>query len=214
VFSNLRLEVCVDSKLTAFLLLVSGNLIRLEAGNGALALAVVVGVAISPSAVAVARAPPHVAAQNGLVVYVLAAGLPKGIEGNPVLPRDGSGGGRPAALRRQKSYMRAPVHQTQHHRPPPHACGRGGTTRGSSAIQPPVVFRPYPPWVVGAGSGRVITGPKFAAGTAASAADGFLCHREGQKSVGFYPMGGAHQSAWSLYIVLGHTPRRRRPAGA
>jgi hypothetical protein len=29
-----------------------------------------------------------------------------------------------------------------------------------------VVFRPYPPWVVGAGSGRV-PGPKFAAGTAA-----------------------------------------------
>jgi hypothetical protein len=25
--------------------------------------------------------------------------------------------------------------------------------------------------------------------------------------------GGAYQSAWSLYIVFGHTPRRRRPAG-
>jgi hypothetical protein len=37
---------------------------------------------------------------------------------------------------------------------PPHARGRGGTTRGSSASQPPVVLRPYPPWVVGAGSGR------------------------------------------------------------
>jgi hypothetical protein len=47
----------------------------------------------------------------------------------------------------------------------PHARGRSGTTRGSSASQPPVVFRPYPPWVVGAGSGRV-PGPKFAAGTA------------------------------------------------
>ena len=96
---------------------------------------------------------------------------------------------------------------------PPHARGRGGTTRGSSASQPPVVFRPYPPWVVGAGSGRV-PGPKFAAGTAAGAAGGFLGRREGQKSVGFCPLGGAHQSAWSLYIVLGHTPRRRCPAGA
>ena len=95
---------------------------------------------------------------------------------------------------------------------PPHARGRSGTTRGSSASQPPVVFRPYPPWVVGAGSGRV-PGPKFAAGTAAGAVSGFLSRREGQKSVGFCPLGGAHQSAWSLYIVLGHTPRRRRPAG-
>jgi hypothetical protein len=62
------------------------------------------------------------------------------------------------------------------------------------------------------GSGRV-PGPKFAAGTAAGAAGGFLGHREGQKSVGVCPLGGAHQSAWSLYIVLGHTPRRRRPTG-
>jgi hypothetical protein len=56
---------------------------------------------------------------------------------------------------------------------PPHARGRSGTTRGSSASQPPVVFRPaYPPWVVEAGSGRV-PGPKFAAGTAAGAAGGW-----------------------------------------
>jgi hypothetical protein len=81
----------------------------------------------------------------------------------------------------------------------PHARGRGGITRGSSASQPPVVFRLYPPRVVGAGSGRV-PGPKFAAGTAAGAAGGFLGHREGQKSVGFCPLGGAHQSAWSLFI--------------
>jgi hypothetical protein len=37
---------------------------------------------------------------------------------------------------------------------PPHMRGRGGTPWGSSASQPPVEFRPYPPWVVGAGSGR------------------------------------------------------------
>ena len=68
------------------------------------------------------------------------------------------------------------------------------------------------PWVVGAGSGRV-PGPKLAAGTAAGAAGGFLGHREGQKSVGFCPLGGAHQSAWSLYIMLGHTPRRQKVSG-
>jgi hypothetical protein len=39
----------VDSRLTAFLLLVSGNLIRLDAVNGSVALAVDVGAAISPS---------------------------------------------------------------------------------------------------------------------------------------------------------------------
>jgi hypothetical protein len=54
--------------------------------------------------------------------------------------------------------------------PPPHMRGRGGTPWGLSASQPPVEFRPCrPPWVVGAGSGRV-PGPKFAAGTAAGAA--------------------------------------------
>jgi hypothetical protein len=53
---------------------------------------------------------------------------------------------------------------------PPHMRGRGGTPWGSSASQPPVEFRPDPPWVVGvgAGSGRV-PAPKLAAGTAASA---------------------------------------------
>jgi hypothetical protein len=72
----------------------------------------------------------------------------------------------------------------------PHARGRSGTTRGSSASQPPGVFRPYPPWVVGAGSGRV-PGPIFAAGTAAGASGGFLGRREGQISVGVWPLAGA-----------------------
>jgi hypothetical protein len=52
--------------------------------------------------------------------------------------------------------------------PPPHMRGRGGTPWGLSASQPPVELRPYPPWVVGAGSGRV-PGPKLVTGTAASA---------------------------------------------
>jgi len=143
---------------------------------------------------------------------VLVYSPPKGVEGNSVLPRDGLVDRPTLVWRRRKSCLRAPVHQNPAPLPP-HARGRSGTTRGSSASQPPVVFRPYPPWVVGAGSGRV-PGPKFAAGTAAGAAGGFLGRREGQKSVGFCPLGGAHQSAWSLYIMLGHTPRRRCPAGA
>ena len=52
----------VDSRQTAFLLLVSGSLIRLEAVNGSVALAVGVDAAISPSIVAVAGASTHVAA--------------------------------------------------------------------------------------------------------------------------------------------------------
>jgi hypothetical protein len=100
----------------------------------------------------------------------------------------------------------ASVHQTHHHHHPRTRVGGAAPAWGSSASQSPVVFRPYPPWVVGAGSGRV-PGPKFAAGTAAGAAGGFLGHREGQKSVGVCPLGGAHQSAWSLYIALGHTSR-------
>jgi hypothetical protein len=81
--------------------------------------------------------------------------------------------------------------------PPPHARGQGGTTRGSSASQPPVVFRPYPPWVVWAGSGRV-PGPKFVAGTAAGAACGFLGHREGQK-----------HSVFFLLLSVGWCPSKR-----
>jgi hypothetical protein len=108
-------------------------------------------------------------------------------------------------LRRRKSFLPPPVHQTQHHPP-----ARAWAERYHPGVvsQPPVVFRPaYPLWVVGAGSGRV-PGPKFA-----GAAGGFLGRREGQKSVGFCPLSGAHQSAWSLCIMLGHTPRRRCPAG-
>jgi hypothetical protein len=44
---------------------------------------------------------------------------------------------------------------------------------------------------------------------------GFWAAGRAKNPLDFFPLGGAHQSAWSLYIVLGHTPpRRRRPAGA
>jgi hypothetical protein len=93
--------------------------------------------------------------------------------------------------------------------PPPPARGWAGRhpLRAVGASQLPVGFRPYPLPPVGgwAGSGRV-------AGTAAGAAGGFLGHRGGgQKSVRSGPLGGAHQSAWSLYIsILG---RRTQDAG-
>jgi hypothetical protein len=77
----------------------------------------------------------------------------------------------------------------------PHVRGRGDTPRGSSANQPPVVFRPYPhpPWVGGAGSGRVPDPSQFAAhesplGPPPMPHAGFLSHWEGQKYVGFYPL--------------------------
>jgi hypothetical protein len=147
---------------------------------------------------------------NCLILYVLTFSYPRGAERKSVLSRGGL---------RSRSHVPCSLCPagfcTPNSAPPP--CTRvGGAApppRGSSASQPPVVFRPYPPWVVGAGSGRV-PGPKFAAGTAAGAAGGFLGHRKGQKFVEFCPLGGAHQSAWSLYIMLGHTLRRRRPAGA
>jgi hypothetical protein len=82
---------------------------------------------------------------------VLVYNPPKGVERTPVLSRDGPKHRGPVVLRRRKSFLPPPVHQTQHP-PTPHARGRGGTTRGSSASQPPVVFRPaYPPWVGGWG---------------------------------------------------------------
>ena len=149
---------------------------------------------------------------NCLIRCVLVYNYPKGAGLNPVLPRGGPKHRGPVVYCAAGGVYTGLLY-TKPSTTPPHARGRNGTTRGSSASQPPVVFRPYPPWVVGAGSGRV-PGPKFAAGTAAGAAGGFLGRREGQKSVGFCPLGGAHQSAWSLYIVLGHTPRRRCPAGA
>jgi hypothetical protein len=125
---------------------------------------------------------------------------------NPVFPCPGARG------RRRNILLRAPVHQTQHTHS--HARGRGGTTRGSSATQPPVVFRPYPPM---GGWGRLGASSR----PQIRRWDRRRCCRRisgpptgGQKSVGFCPLGGAHQSAWSLYIMLGYTLRRRCPAGA
>jgi hypothetical protein len=81
-------------------------------------------------------------------LYVLIYSPPRGFEGNPVLPRDGLSkeplvrGIAPPEELSAGSCTPNPAP------PPPHARGRSGTTRGSSASQPPVVFRSYPPWVV------------------------------------------------------------------
>jgi hypothetical protein len=94
----------------------------------------------------------------------------------------------------------ASVHQTQHHSPRMRggrAAPPGGRRRASRRLYS---VRPYPLWVVGVGSGRV-PGPKFAAGTATGAASGFLGHREGQKPVGFCPLGGAHFKARGRYTL-------------
>jgi hypothetical protein len=71
---------------------------------------------------------------NCLILCVLTVTYPKGVELNPVLPRDGSGGGRPTALRSRKSLVRGLVHQTPH--PPPR------TRVGWAAPHPGVVGEP------------------------------------------------------------------------
>jgi hypothetical protein len=153
---------------------------------------------------------------NCLIRCVLVYSPTKGVELYSVLPRGGPWSKCPLARGMAPPEEFSAGSCTPNPAPlPPHARGRGGTTRGSSASQPPVVFRPYPPWVVGTGSGGEFLAPNSPLGPppVLLAAGGFLGRREGQESVGFCPLGGAHQSAWSLYIVLGHTPRRRRPAG-
>ena len=51
------------------------------------------------------------------MLYGLVYSPPKGVEGNPVLSRTGFCAWRELELRRRKSCLRAPVHQTQHHSP-------------------------------------------------------------------------------------------------
>jgi hypothetical protein len=152
---------------------------------------------------------------NCLVLCVLIHNYPSASAPNLCLSRGGPKPRVPVPWCRRKGLVRAPVCTPNPAPPPPHTRGRGGTTRGSSASQPPVVFRPYPPPVGGWGRLGASSWPQIRRwDRRRGAAGGFLGPREGQKSVGFCPLGGAHQSAWSLYIMLGHTPRRRRPVGA
>jgi hypothetical protein len=110
------------------------------------------------------------------------------------------------------SYTR--VHQTQHHHPARAWAGRHhpGVVGEPAASRRLYAVRTPRGWL-GPARGEFLA-PNSLLGPPPVLHGGFLGHREGQKSVGFCPLGGAHQSAWSLYIVLGHTPRRRRPAGA
>ena len=71
------------------------------------------------------------------MLYGLVYNYPRGVGFNSVLPRDGSGGGRPTALRRRKSFLPPPVHQTQHHSPRTRAGGAappGGRRRASRRL--------------------------------------------------------------------------------
>jgi hypothetical protein len=151
------------------------------------------------------------------MLYVLITSLPRGVEVNSVLPRGGpkhrawTRGIAPPEEFTAGSCIPNPAPL------PPHARGRNGTTRWSSARQPAAGCIPSVPpvggWLGPARRGEGVPGPKFAAGTATGAAGGFLGRREGQKPVGFCPLGGAHQSAWSLYIMLGHTPTGAQKGG-
>jgi hypothetical protein len=135
-----------------------------------------------------------------LILYVLMTSYPRGvIEGNPVLSRMRAlfarwHGARPEELP-AGSFAPPPA-------PPPRtrvggAAPPGGRRRASRRLYSVRT----PPWVVGAGSGRV-HGPKFAAGTATGAAGGFLRYWEGDKSVEFFPLSGAHQARGRYALCL------------
>jgi hypothetical protein len=97
---------------------------------------------------------------NCLIRCVLVYSPPKGVELYSVLPRGGPWSKCPLARGMAPPEEFSAGSCTPNPAPlPPHARGRGGTTRGSSASQPPVVFRPYPPWVVGTGSGGEFLAP-------------------------------------------------------
>jgi hypothetical protein len=61
---------------------------------------------------------------NWLMVYVLIYNYPKGVERKYVLPRGGPNARSVVPWRRRNIFVRAPVHQTQHHHHP-HAPGVG-----------------------------------------------------------------------------------------
>jgi hypothetical protein len=134
---------------------------------------------------------------------------------NPVLLRDGLRSRSCVVLRRRYGlYHRTSVHQTQHAHSPRTRVGGAAPPGGRRRASRRLYFVRAPRGWLGARLGASFW-PQIRRW------DRRRCcwrisggHREGQKSVGFCPLGGAHQSAWSLYIVLGHTPRRRRPAGA
>ena len=144
---------------------------------------------------------------------VLVYSPPKGVEGNPVLPRDGLVD-RPALVwRRRWGLYRASVHQTQHHHPRTRVGGAappGGRRRASRRLYSVRTPRGW----LGPARGEFLAPNSPLGPPPVLLADFWATGRQGQKPVGFCPLGGAHQSAWSLYIMLGHTPRRRCPAGA
>ena len=60
---------------------------------------------------------PTISGFKLLILYVLVYSPPKGVERKYVLPRDGPKHRVPVAWRRRNILVRAPLHQTQHHRP-------------------------------------------------------------------------------------------------
>ena len=71
------------------------------------------------------------------MLYGLVHSPPKGVERNPVLSRTGFCAWRELALRRRKSFLPPPVHQTQHHSPRTRVGGAappGGRRRASRRL--------------------------------------------------------------------------------
>jgi hypothetical protein len=106
--------------------------------------------------------------------------------------------------RRRNILVRALEHQTQHHHPRTRVGGAappGGRRRASRRLYSVRTPRGW----LGPARGEFLA-PNLPLGPPpVLLADFWATGRA---------LGGAHQSAWSLYIALGHTPRRRRPAGA
>jgi hypothetical protein len=95
-----------------------------------------------------------------------------------------------------------------------HVRGRDSTPRGSSASQPPVVFRPHPRGWLGPARGEFMA-PNSPLGPPPVPHAGFLGHWEGQKSVELRPLGGAvvpikARGRYKLYPAIYCAPGIRR----
>ena len=134
------------------------------------------------------------------MLYVLVYSPPKGVERKYVLPRGGPKPRVPVVWRRRNILVRAPLHQTQHHRPT-----RAWAWRHPLGVvsEPSTGCIPYVPPVGGWGRLGASSWPqirRWDRRRCAVLADLWATGRA-RNPLDFFPLGGAHQSAWSLYII-------------
>jgi hypothetical protein len=137
---------------------------------------------------------------------------PRGVGFNPVLPRDGPDHRVSMALRRRKSWSRAPVHQTQHHHPRTRMGGAappGGRRRASRRLYSVRTPRGW----LGPARGEFLA-PNSPLGPPPVLPADFWATGRARETLDFVRwVVSIKARAWSLYIVLGHTLRRRCPGG-